>query len=95
LKKIQDAKSAKIETVLSKEGCAGIIQPKSVVNAGEISIKLVGVIAMINEISLRDYFAGLSMQAFLENGNYINVACEQAYITADTMLAERDKKDET
>jgi hypothetical protein len=45
-------------------------------------------------ISLRDHFAGLAMQGFLALNKFKTaLVVDMAYVMADAMLAERDKRD--
>ena len=52
-----------------------------------------------NDSGLRDHFAGLAMQALLSSGEdraFIpSFVAENAYMMADAMLAEREKKDDS
>jgi hypothetical protein len=49
--------------------------------------------------ALRDHFAGMAMQALLSSGEdraFIpSFVAENAYMMADAMLAEREKKDDS
>ena len=46
-------------------------------------------------MTLRDHFAGLAMQGMVSTSNNMNNIAKTAYMMADAMLAEREKKDDS
>ena len=53
-----------------------------------------GVTTSSEGMDLRDYFAGLAMQALIDNDGLFSEIPTQAYEIADAMLKAREPKDE-
>ena len=45
----------------------------------------------INNISIRDFFAGFAISGCIAHSEAVSSVAERAYIVADMMLAEREK----